>query len=129
MASNAEILTSKVIDSFRNKSEAGDNRINVALQSLVKHMHAFINEVKPTEDEWITAINFLTDTGKKCSDTRQEFILLSDILGISSLIQLQNNEVTDKKATEPNSLGPFHTNNPKPRDLGSSIIESKSKVG
>ncbi|MEY3865024.1 MAG: hypothetical protein RL234_515, partial [Pseudomonadota bacterium] len=75
-------LTQSVIDGF---SQTEDPRLKEILSSLVKHLHAFAEDVKLTEAEWFKGIEFLTATGQKCTDKRQEFILLSDVLGLSML--------------------------------------------
>ena len=77
------------------------------MASLVKHMHAFIKEVEPTNEEWMAGIKFLTRTGHMCTDWRQEFILLSDTLGVSMLVETINNR-KPSGATETTVLGPFH---------------------
>lgn len=85
-----------------------DPRLKQVLGALVTHLHDFAREVRLTEAEWMAGIEFLTATGQKCSDTRQEFILLSDVLGLSMLLVAQNH---DKPAgcTEATVFGPFHT--------------------
>ncbi len=84
-----------------------DPRLKQIMTSLVQHLHAFAREVKLTEAEWKAGIDFLTATGHKCTNQRQEFILLSDVLGLSMLTVAQNN---DKPAgcTEATVFGPFH---------------------
>ena len=77
------------------------------MTSLVKHLHAFIKEVEPTNEEWMEGIQFLTKTGHMCTDWRQEFILLSDTLGVSMLVETINNR-KPSGATETTVLGPFH---------------------
>jgi hydroxyquinol 1,2-dioxygenase len=76
-------------------------------QALVKHLHAFIREIEPTQAEWQWGIRFLTETGQLCSDTRQEFILLSDTLGVSMLVDAINHRLPSG-ATETTVLGPFY---------------------
>ena len=68
-----------------------DPRLREVMQSAVKHLHAFVSEVRPTGAEWFKAIQFLTAIGQKCDDKRQEFILLSDTLGVSMLVDDINN--------------------------------------
>src|SRR3712207_9531422 len=78
-----EDLTRAVLASFGNsKSE----RFREVMQSLVKHLHAFVSEVELTEEEWFKGIDFLTRVGHITDDNRQEFILLSDVLGVSMLV-------------------------------------------
>ncbi len=102
------------------------------LSSLVRHLHAFVRETEPTIAEWERAIDFLTATGQKCDDERQEFILLSDVLGISMLVETINNRVTglggpggrsprEGTATESTVLGPFHMIESPRRELGETI--------
>lgn len=84
-----------------------DPRLRQIVSSLVKHLHDFAREVYLTEDEWFAAIEFLAETGHMCSGTRQEFILLSDTLGLSQLVVSQNHRRVPE-ATEQTVLGPFH---------------------
>ena len=86
---------------------AADARFKKIMGSLIRHMHKFIRETELTEKEWITAIQFLTATGKKCDDKRQEFILLSDTLGVSMLVDAINHRKPGG-ATETTVLGPFY---------------------
>ena len=86
---------------------AQDPRVQQVVTSLVRHLHAFIREVEPTEDEWFTAIDFLTRTGQKCDDKRQEFILLSDTLGVTMLVDAINHRLAEG-ATATTVTGPFH---------------------
>jgi len=74
--------------------------------ALVRHLHAFVREIRPTQSEWEGAIDFLTRTGHMCDDKRQEFILLSDTLGVSMLVDAINHH-TPEQATETTVLGPF----------------------
>jgi hydroxyquinol 1,2-dioxygenase len=97
-----------------------DPRLRRVLVSLVGHLHAFIKDVALTETEWETAIRFLTESGQMCSDTRQEFILLSDVLGASMLVETLNNR-SDGVLTESTVEGPFHMVESPARELGASI--------
>jgi hydroxyquinol 1,2-dioxygenase len=87
-----------------------DPRLREVLQALVKHVHGFIREVEPTEQEWIAGIEFLTQVGKKCDDKRQEFILFSDVLGVSMLVDAINHR-QPKTVTASTLMGPFHIRN------------------
>ena len=100
--------------------DAPDPRLRTVLVKLVEHLHAFAKEVELTQDEWETAIAFLTATGRKCDASRQEFVLLSDVLGISMLIETINHR-TGGAATESTVLGPFHMVASPPRELGADI--------
>ncbi|MED7827596.1 dioxygenase family protein [Streptomyces chiangmaiensis] len=114
-ARSAEVVSA----SFANTD---DPRLQRVLTSLVTHLHEFVKDVELTEKEWATAIRFLTETGQKCSDTRQEFILLSDVLGISMLVETINNR-SDGVLTESTVEGPFHMVTSPPRELGATIAE------
>ena len=97
-----------------------DPRLRQVLGSLVRHLHAFVKEVELTEAEWGFAIDFLTRTGQMSDDVRQEFILLSDVLGISMLVETINHR-TGGTSTESTVLGPFHMVESPPRELGDTI--------
>lgn len=86
---------------------AADARLRDIATSLVQHLHAFAREVRLTEDEWFAGIRFLTDTGQLCSERRQEFILLSDLLGLSMLVATLNRRHA-QGCTEATVFGPFH---------------------
>ncbi|MFO1067719.1 MAG: intradiol ring-cleavage dioxygenase [Geminicoccaceae bacterium] len=88
-------------------AECRDPRLKQVVASAVRHLHAFVKDVEPTMDEWMTAISFLTRTGQMCDDRRQEWILLSDVLGVSMLVETINHRATGG-ATEQTVLGPFH---------------------
>ena len=111
-------LTESVIQSF---ASAPDPRLRTVLQHLVKHMHAFVRDVDLTFDEWLAAIDFLTRTGHKSDATRQEFILLSDVLGASMLVDALGHR-DQSGATDTTVLGPFyvgeHRVTPSGTDLG-----------
>jgi hydroxyquinol 1,2-dioxygenase len=106
-----------VVESFANTP---DPRLRELLTSLARHLHAFVRDTEPTIAEWERAIEFLTATGHKCDDERQEFILLSDVLGVSMLVETINNRKT-AGATESTVLGPFHMVTSPRRELGASI--------
>jgi hydroxyquinol 1,2-dioxygenase len=106
-----------VIESFAGTP---DERLQTILGSLVRHLHAAVREVEPSIAEWERAIGFLTATGQKCSDVRQEFILLSDVLGISMLVETIN-EHGAPGATQSTVLGPFHMTESPRRELGDTI--------
>lgn len=84
-----------------------DARLQQVMTSLIRHVHAFIREVALTEAEWFAGIQFLTATGQQCNDKRQEFILLSDTLGVSMLVDAINHR-KPAGATESTVLGPFY---------------------
>jgi len=97
-----------------------DARTRRALQSIIRHLHAIVREVEPTPEEWLAAIRFLTDTGKTCDENRQEFILLSDTLGISMLVDAINNRMT-AGGTESSVLGPFYVEDAPARERGTDL--------
>jgi catechol 1,2-dioxygenase len=112
-----ESAADAVVDSF---ADTPDPRLRDLLGALVRHLHAFVRETEPTIAEWQRAIEFLTATGHKCDDERQEFILLSDVLGVSMLVETINNRAAGH-ATESTVLGPFHVVKSPRRALGDSI--------
>ena len=98
-------LTEQVVASFGGTPNP---RLRVLMQSLVRHLHAFVRETELTEAEWMAAIRFLTETGQMCDDVvRQEFILLSDTLGVSMLVDAINHRLATG-ATETTVFGPFY---------------------
>lgn len=105
------------MDSF---ADTPDPRLRELLTGLVRHLHAYVRETEPTIAEWQRAIEFLTATGQKCDDERQEFILLSDVLGVSMLVETINNRASET-STESTVLGPFHVVKSPRRELGDTI--------
>jgi hydroxyquinol 1,2-dioxygenase len=99
-----ENLTSIVRERWEN---IADPRLREIMQSAIKHLHAFVREIEPTNAEWFKAIEFLTQTGQLCTGKRQEFILASDVLGVSMLVDAINNR-RDAGATPGTVEGPFH---------------------
>ena len=95
-------------------------RMAEVMTALVKHLHAFAKEVHLTQAEWEIGIEFLTRTGQICSGERQEFILLSDVLGFSMLVDAINNR-RPAGATENTVFGPFHVENAPLRAMGENI--------
>jgi hydroxyquinol 1,2-dioxygenase len=84
-----------------------DPRFREVMTVVVKHLHAAVKEIEPTHEEWLAAIRFLTDTGHMCTQWRQEFILLSDVLGVSMLVDAINHR-RPSGATPNTILGPFY---------------------
>src|SRR5882724_6116177 len=97
-------ITAEVLARF---SGTTDPRLRQIMLSLIGHLHAFVKEVQLTEAEWFQAIEILTEAGKMCSDKRQEFILFSDTLGVSMVVDLLDHRKPDG-ATESTVFGPFH---------------------
>jgi protocatechuate 3,4-dioxygenase beta subunit len=87
--------------------ECPDPRLKQVMTSIIRHLHAVVREVEPTQAEWMTAIEFLTATGQMCSPTRQEFILLSDTLGVSMLVDAIHARRL-AGGTQSTVLGPFY---------------------
>ncbi len=101
-------------------ARAHDPRLRQVMTSLVRHLHAFVKDVELTETEWDAAIAFLTATGHKSDDQRQEFVMLSDVLGVSMLVETINHR-SGGTSTESTVLGPFHQVASPPRELGANI--------
>ncbi|HZZ47893.1 MAG TPA: dioxygenase [Pseudonocardia sp.] len=146
---NAEVgerITAEVVASFEG---APDARFRELMTLLTRHLHEFVREARLSPPEWEAAVDFLTDVGRWCTDTRQECILLSNVLGVSSLVETLNgpacrdrdragdktgdqagdhvadpagDQVAERHpATEATVLGPFHLTESPPRALGDSI--------
>jgi hydroxyquinol 1,2-dioxygenase len=114
---NQDTITQAVIARF---ADTPDPRLKEILTALVQHLHAFAREVKLTEAEWMQGIEFLTATGQMCNDKRQEFILLSDTLGLSMLTVAMNND-KPLGCTEPTVFGPFFLENAPRYELGDDV--------
>ena len=99
-----QTLTEEVLSRFK---DCPDPRVKEIMLALVKHLHAFAREVRLTDGEWMAGIEFLTRTGRICDEMRQEFILLSDVLGLSMLV-VEMNHGRVKEATEATVQGPFY---------------------
>ncbi|CAM5616813.1 intradiol ring-cleavage dioxygenase [Streptomyces purpurascens] len=110
-------VTEQALASLRGTA---DPRLRELLTGLVRHLHDFARETRLTQEEWEWAIAFLTATGQACTDTRQEFILLSDVLGLSMLVEAVNGDRAPG-ATESTVLGPFHMIESPVRELGDDI--------
>jgi protocatechuate 3,4-dioxygenase beta subunit len=113
-----EQLTADVLASF----EGADPRLKEVLTCAVTHLHAFVEEAQVTQSEWMRAIEFLTEAGQTCTPERQEMVLLSDVLGVSSQVEL--NAARDEAATAGTVLGPFYVPDSPWRDVGASILDS-----
>jgi hydroxyquinol 1,2-dioxygenase len=110
-------ITSAVLGTLGNGATPRVREVGAA---LVRHLHDLVRELEPTQDEWAQAIAFLTRTGRMCSETRQEFILLSDVLGVSMLVDAINQR-RPGRATQTTVLGPFYVDRPPELPLGSDI--------
>lgn len=111
------------VDAVNGRIGAKTNpRLQTVISSLTKHLHAFAKDVDLTQGEWDIAIDFLTRTGQMCDENRQEFILLSDTLGFSMLVDAINNR-RPSGATENTVLGPFHVENAPEYEMGANITQ------
>jgi protocatechuate 3,4-dioxygenase beta subunit len=115
-------LTDGVIRSIRKTKNP---RLKRVMTSFIRHLHSFVRDVKPTQEEWMRGIGFLTATGHWCSGKRQEYILLSDTLGVSMLVDALNYQAKSG-ATQSTVLGPFHREKAPKYPLGASIAKKKS---
>jgi hydroxyquinol 1,2-dioxygenase len=95
-------------------------RTREVMSAVIRHLHAAVKEIRPSHEEWLQAIQFLTRTGQMCNDWRQEFILLSDTIGVTMLVDAINND-HGSEATENTILGPFYVENPPQRENGANI--------
>ena len=102
-----------------------DARLREVMTSLVQHLHAFARDVRLTEEEWFKGIEFLTEVGHKTDDKRQEFILLSDTLGLSMLTVAMNND-KPQGCTEATVFGPFHVEGAPQYENGADIANGAS---
>jgi protocatechuate 3,4-dioxygenase beta subunit len=117
-ASSPDDITRAVLASFAGTP---DERLRDLLRSLVKHLHAFVHETRLTEEEWASGIRILTETGAITDELRQEFILWSDSLGISMLVDAHAHP-KPPGATESTVLGPFHVAGAPERAYGENMI-------
>ena len=110
-------ITQAVLERFSNTP---DPRLKEIIFSLVQHLHDFAREVRLTEEEWLEGIKFLTRAGHITDDKRQEFILISDTLGLSMLTVAMNNQKPEG-CTEATVVGPFHVENAPVYNLGDEV--------
>ena len=97
-------------------------RMRQIMQSLVRHVHGFVRDVDLTQDEWLMAVDWLARTGKLSSEKRQEFILLSDVLGVSMLVDAINHRFP-AGATPSTVVGPFHIDDSPELPMGADLAE------
>src|SRR3984893_19366987 len=118
MSNNTEEqMTQNVLKSMAHTS---DPRLKVVMTSLISHLHAFIREVELSEEEWMSGIQFLTKVGQMCDDKRQEFILLSDTMGVTMLVDAINHRLPGE-ATESTIFGPFYREGAEELPMGATI--------
>ena len=122
-----DLTTASVTDAvLQQMSGTSDTRLREVMASLVRHLHDFARDVKLTPDEWIKAIGFLTQVGQTCTPARQEFILLSDVLGLSALVNLLHDQTATEIGTESSLLGPFYQQDAPDFALGDTIAVQAS---
>lgn len=121
---NEDTLTKETI---RAVTGGKDERIRAVSEALVRHLHAFIREIEPSQAEWEFGIDFLTRVGKMCSETRQEFILLSDTLGVSMLVDAINHRQPEG-VTETTVFGPFYVESRPELPLGANMSPNETGV-
>lgn len=114
-------LTDEVLSRIRNTKNP---RLKQVMTSLIRHLHGFIRDVKPTQEEWFKGIEFLTQTGHWSTGKRQEYILMSDTLGVSMLVDALNYQAGEG-TTESTVLGPFHREKAPEYPLGGNIAQGK----
>ena len=102
-----------------------DPRLKEIMTAAVKHLHAFARETNLTPGEWIKGIEFMTQVGRMCSPDRQEFILLSDTIGLSALVNLMHDRTAVEEGTDTSLLGPFYRETAPLLELGSQIAKNK----
>jgi len=120
-----ETMTDAVLDQM---ATTPDPRMREVMAAAVKHLHAFAREINLTPGEWIKGIEFLTAVGKMCTPERQEFILLSDTLGLSALVNGMHDNTAIEEGTHTSLLGPFYRETA-PRLAAGSQIARKVKPG
>jgi len=120
-----ETLTEAVIARLK---DIKNPRFKQLMTSLIRHLHAFAKDVQLTEEEWFEAIKFLTAVGQKCDDKRQEFILLSDVLGLS-MMTVAINHKTEPGATEATVLGPFFVHGAPELEYGADLTKNATLKG
>ncbi len=102
-------------------SSCPNSRLKQLAGGLIRHIHDYVREVQLAPEEWLYAIEFLTDVGKLCDGKRQEFILLSDTLGVSALVDILDNQGNPPATTESSLLGPFYRKGAPEMGSGASI--------
>ena len=118
MSNNTEEqITHNVLDSM---AQTPSPRLKQVMTSLISHLHTFIREVELTQEEWTLGIQFLTRTGHMCDEKRQEFILLSDITGVTMLVDAINHRLPGA-ATESTIFGPFYRKGAPELPMGATI--------
>src|SRR6202521_4912704 len=115
-----ETITDAVLDQMATTPDA---RMREVMASAVRHLHAFAREVNLTPAEWIKGIEFMTKVGQACTPARQEFILLSDTMGLSALVNIMHDKTKVEEATSASLLGPFFRENTPKFESGAQIAK------
>lgn len=118
---NDQTITQVAIDQMAGTQNP---RLKQIMEAAVRHLHAFAREVDLTPDEWLEGIAYLTRVGQTCTPVRQEFILLSDVLGLSTLINTLHDKRAAEYGTQTSVLGPFYRNDSPERAYGDSIAQN-----
>lgn len=118
-----ETITQAVLGQM---ADTPDPRLKEIMEAAVKHVHQFARDVQLTPAEWLTGIDFLTRVGKMCTPDRQEFILLSDTIGLSALVNLMHDKTALEVGTDTSLLGPFFRENAPVMPHGSQISKDTS---
>jgi protocatechuate 3,4-dioxygenase beta subunit len=112
------------VDAIRRMEQCPDARLRSLMAGVIRHLYDFVREYRVSEAEWSAAIRFLTRTGQISSDTRQEFILLSDVLGVSMVVDAINHPA-EGAVTESTVFGPFYSGEQPELDSGASILRQE----
>jgi catechol 1,2-dioxygenase/hydroxyquinol 1,2-dioxygenase len=121
-----ETITEAVLEQMATTQDA---RLKEVMAAAVKHLHAFAREVNLTPAEWIKGIEFMTAVGKMCTAERQEFILLSDTMGLSALVNGLHDKTALEEGTHTSLLGPFYRETTPKLAPGSQIAKKNVKPG
>ncbi len=111
-------------DVLARYEDSPNDRLAEITRAAIGHLHAFVTDVNLTREEWFAGIQALTETGQMCDAERQEFVLMSDTLGVSMLVEMINHQGADG-STEPTVFGPFHVDGPPERSMGDSIVDEQ----
>jgi hydroxyquinol 1,2-dioxygenase len=105
-------------------ADTPDARLKQIMEAAVRHLHAFVREVNLTPAEWLTGVGFLTQVGHACTPIRQEFILLSDVLGVSAAVNALHDKAARELGTQSSLLGPFYRQGAPDLPLGACIVHA-----
>lgn len=120
---NETTITDAVLEQM---AQTTDPRLRQIMDAAVRHLHNFAREVNLTPAEWLTGIRFLTEVGHACTPIRQEFILLSDVLGVSALVNALHDKAAVELGTQTSLLGPFYREKAPDMPLGACIVADPS---